>query len=62
MGYKGYLGYIEDLNKICRKENCIFIVENYKEENLGQTNKQIIEYPKEKYNLKYSIGQFSIYE
>lgn len=62
MGYKGYLGYIEDLNKICRKENCIFIVENYKEEDLGQTNKQIIEYPKEKYNLKYSIGQFSIYE
>lgn len=62
MGYKGYLGYVEEIDKICKKENCIFIVENYKEEDLGQTNKQIIEYPKEKYNLKYSVGQFSIYE
>ncbi len=62
MGYKGYIRYIEEIDKICKKETCIFIIENYKEDELGQTNKQIIEYSKEKYNLKYSVGQFSIYE
>lgn len=62
MGYKSYKGYIEEIEKICKKEKCIFIVETYNhEEELGQTNIDIINYAKENYNLNSIIGQFELY-
>jgi len=63
MGYKSYKGYIEEIEDICKNKRCVFIIEMYENYSyLGQTNKQIVEYPKENAMLKYQIGQFQIYK
>lgn len=62
MGYKAHIGYIEDIESMCRKQNCVFIVENRQDGKHSQTNKEIFEYPQKHYELKYVVGQFEIYK
>lgn len=62
MGYKAHIGYIEDIESICKKQSCVFIVEKIQDGKYNQTNKEILEYPQNHYELKYGIGQFEIYK
>jgi len=62
MGYKSYLGYIEDIESMCKDSVCMFIVEEYSDIDRGQTNINLLNYPYENYILKYSLGQFKIYK
>ena len=63
MGYLGASGYIKEIEEICRKKECVFILEKYNlEEDIGQVNKEILSYPQKKYQLKSTIGQFEIYK
>jgi len=61
MGYKGASGYIEDIDSMCQNKDCIFIIETYINEEVGQTNQQLLEYPKEKGIPVYTIGLFNVY-
>lgn len=61
-GYKGSLGYIEDIDNICNKESCIFYIAYwyyYKVD--GQLNKEILDYIVHNYQKKEEYKYFHIY-
>jgi len=62
MGYKGSYKYIEEIDKNCEKNKCIFFINEY-ELKYGnfQTNKEILMHISQKYNKIYTTNMFNIY-
>lgn len=62
MGYQGSKKYIEEIDNYCKKEKCLFVIND--EENksrINQTNHEILDYVQENYIKQYSSNIFSIY-
>jgi len=60
MGYKGSNKYIKEIDKYCKKNRCMFILDTFETKTHNQTNSSIMKYSK-KYKLKENIGRFNIY-
>lgn len=63
MGYKGAERYLEEIDNHCKKNKCIFII-NDDEASISitvQTNMEILEYVKNNYNAIYNSNTFSVY-
>ena len=61
MGYKGAKGYIEDIESMCKDKACVFIVEIYTDEKIGQTSEELLKYPQDNARLIHTIGLFNVY-
>ena len=63
MGYHGSVRYLEEVNDYCGSHSCMFILYQYefREGNVSQTNKNLIDYVKKNYNIYDSIDVFNIY-
>jgi len=63
MGYNGAENYVKEINDYCELNKCMFIINDYEEDisKYVQTNKQILDYVKEKYSKVYSSNVFSVY-
>ena len=65
MGYNGYKKYIKEIDSICKKESCLFIVYKYEipedKNKYIQINKNIIYYIYNKYNKQKDEDDFYIY-
>ena len=63
MGYKGSEKYIKEIDKNCKKNKCIFFINEFEltnNENF-QTNKAILVHFTKKYQKIYSSSMFNIY-
>ena len=51
MGYKSYKGYIEEIDKSCTNNSCLFIIsdEEIETKRSIQTNREILIYVKDNY-------------
>ena len=63
MGYHGYKQYIKEINKDCKKQKCIFMINDQEADGTlkNQCNRELLQYIQKKYNKKYSSSIFSIY-
>lgn len=59
MGYKGSSKYIKEIDKYCKKNKCLFILEYRDQNSTNQTNNDILNHIKKKY---YSVINSNVYE
>ena len=63
MGYNGAERYIKEIDKYCKKNKCLFII-NDQEESLSitiQTNMEILKYIQNNYTAKFNSSLYSVY-
>jgi tagatose-1,6-bisphosphate aldolase len=61
MGYKGYLKYIEEIDKYCKSQKCLFLVEPLTNDKYDQNNQEIRDYISNNYNELETYTIFKIY-
>ena len=63
MGYRGADKYIKELDDYCNNHSCMFILYKYefRENNISQTNRKLVNYVKNKYLKVDDVGGFDIY-
>ena len=62
MGFRGAEKYIKEIDNYCLNNSCMFILYKYEFENqITQTNREIVSYVIDEYNLKEEISVFDIY-
>lgn len=63
MGYNGANKYIKEVNDYCIDHSCMFILYRYefRENNISQTNRKLVNYVKNKYLKVDDLGGFDIY-
>ena len=63
MGYKGADKYIKEIKNTCKKEKCLFIVNDgeLRKEDFMQTNIKILEYVTSTYTKEYASYVFGVY-
>lgn len=63
MGYGGAKEYIKEIDKDCKKNKCIFIVDSVGEgaNNINQLNIDILNYPKNNYDTILNSNAFNVY-
>lgn len=63
MGYNGSVKYIEEVDNLCKENSCMFILYKYefRENNISQTNKDLVDYVKDNYTYFKEINDFDIY-
>ena len=63
MGYKGEEKYLEEIDKHCEENKCMFIINDF-EDSISvtvQTNMEILKYVQKNYYAKYNSNTFSVY-
>ncbi len=61
MGKKGYLGYIEKINKICDDNRCLFVLRSGDNTFSRQLCIELLEYVQNNYDFLYEKGGFEFY-
>lgn len=63
MGYHGSIHYFEEINDYCDSHSCMFILYKYefREDNVSQTNLDLVNYVKDNYNRFEEVDVFDIY-
>ena len=61
MGYKGSKMYIEEIRDYCSNKTCMFILYKYEFDSATQTNKDIVNFVIDNYELHEEIHWFDIY-
>lgn len=61
MGYNGSSRYIDEVNDYCNSNSCMFILYKYEFSGGTQTNKEIVDFVIDNYELKEEIHWFNIY-
>lgn len=63
MGYHGSYTYIQEIDKDCQKNSCVFIIndEEMARDKYVQTNREILEYVSNHYVKEYASNIFSVY-
>ena len=64
MGYRGADKYIKELDDYCNNHSCMFILYKYefRENNVSQTNKKLVNYVENKYIKIDNVGSFKVYD
>lgn len=64
MGYNGSVKYIKEIDGYCDINKCMFILYQYefREKNISQTSKELVDYVKNNYFILESIDSFDIYK